>query len=358
MKIEKNKLKSALNRLAPFTAKEIGSVLAPRLLVKASGGKFSLTGCSNGNIGNVFFDGDGNDEFEFVIAYKELFTATAMRGDCDLTVAENTVTITQGDSKVVLPIQSADEFPRESKAVVSGASVTVAGDYLKRLISKVSLATKERSPQLYKSGINLICTGDTLQAIATDGARIFRNKMDIMPAQPCQFNGVISPCAIKVIDSLGSESSVVIKMDKDAIAFESESMNAYLPLLACEFPSVGKFFGASVSNAHFVLDKMSVNESLDIFSHTDNKALNVSGSGMQVCFSTDNGVSVLEDKFMMKDSDGNDFKFSIDMDYFRDFFRNLHDGETELEFYVTNEIAPIEVRGESNFDAVIMPLHK
>lgn len=360
MIVSKSKLRGVLTKLSVFTVKDGCATSAPRVLFSAKDGKVSVTSCDGSSIGIFSFDNEDKSNMEFVTEYKSLTAATVLRGDVNMEYANGCITITQGDSKMVFAAQDRDTYPFEDKDVDEDAAITLKGSEIKKLLGKISYARREKDQKLFLTGMYLTASNGELKAECTDSRRIYRNSMETGDgnSKDVSFAGIISPRAIKVVESLEDASTVNIKMDRNAVSFTSDNMKVYLPLINCTYPDTQKFFDSLKCAAAFSLNRDTVEESLEIFAQTENQSLCLKRSGDFLALSSDDGISALSDKIPMADNDGSDFEFVLDTGHFSDLFRNMKEGSKTMHFKYSGPLQAVEVSDDESFNGLIMPLKK
>ena len=354
MKIEKNKLKNALNKISVFVEKEANGS-GSKILFSAKDGKASVTVCDGTNIGIFSFPIEDTSELAFVTDYKPFSMATTLRGDLDFSYQDNTFKITQGETLLRYAANDADTYAFEEKNIDNGASIKIDSTVLKKLIGKVSYARKEKDARPFVTGVNLSYDGKKLKAESTDALRMLRNYTSI-ENEGVQFHGVLSPKCIKAIETMDDNKEVTLSMNENAVSFLADDMKVYVPKLNCPYPDSTKFFQIQ-ENASFVLDKDKTLESIEILSGSENKALLCKRADSNILFSMEDGISDVKDKIEMDSVTGENFEFCLDFENFRDIFRNLKDGN-KVTFFWTDPLSIVLFKDEENLEGVVMPLRK
>lgn len=354
MKIEKAKLKNALNKISVFVEKEANGT-SSKILFSANGGKASITVCDGTNIGIFSFPIEDQSNLAFVTEHKPFAMAMALRGDLDFEYKDNVLKITQGESVVRYAATDADTYAFEEKSIEDGQSIKIDSSILKKLIGKVSYARKEKDARVFVTGVNLSCKGSQLKAESTDALRMLRNYTTIENTG-VEFQGVLSAKCIRAIETMDENKEIVLSMNESAVSFLSDDMKVYVPKLNCKYPDSTRFFEID-QKATFVLDKDKTLETIEFLSCSENKALLCRRSDNRVLFSMEDGISDVKDIIDMDSVSGSNFEFCMDFENFRDIFRNLKDGN-KVTFCWSDPLSIILFKDEENLEGVVMPLRK
>lgn len=356
MIVEKGKLKSALNKISVFVDKEVNGV-GSKILFSAKNGVASITGCDGSNVGVFSFEVADQTELEFVVEYKALASAAALRGDVQIEYKDNIITVSQGETSMVFPATERDTFAFEEKSVEDGKSISINSSVLKRLIGKVSYARKEKDSRPFVTGVHLKLKDSRLMTESTDALRMLRDFITLEEKTEDTFSGVLSPKCIRAIETMDEDKNITLTMNDNAIGFQSEDMKVYMPKLNCNYPDASRFFNVD-AKATFVLDKEKVLESMEILALSENKALKCKKSDTRIIFAMEDGISDVKDKIEMESSTGEDFEFCLEFEHFRDVFRNLKEGSNKVTFFWQDPLSIIMFKDEENFEGVMMPLRK
>lgn len=356
MLLEKTKLKSALNKISVFVDKETNGV-GSKILFSAKEGTASITASDGSNVGIFSFSVADQESLEFVVEYKALASAAALRGDVQIEFKDRVLTVTQGETVMLFPATERDTFAFEERAVEGGETLSINSSVLKRLIGKVSYARKEKDVRPFVTGVHLKLEGNKLTTESTDALRMLRDNITVENLSQAEFSGVLSPKTVRAIETMDEDKSITLTMNENAIGFKADDMKVYMPKLNCKYPDTTRFFQVE-SKASFVLDKDKVLESMEILALSENKALKCKKAGNRILFAMEDGVSDVKDKVDIESSEGESFEFCIDFEHFRDIFRNLREGTSKVTFYWQDPLSIIMFKDDENFEGVMMPLRK
>ncbi len=356
MIVEKGKLKSALTKISVFVDRDVNGV-GSKILFSSRNGTVSITACDGANVGVFSFPVAERNDVEFVTEYKALASAAALRGDVQMEYRDHVLTVVQGDTTMVFPAMERDTYAFEEKAVEGGADLSINSSLLKSLIGKVSYARREKDSRAFVTGVHVKLEHGRLMSESTDALRMLRDHVKVDADENLEFSGVLGSKCIRAIETMDDDREIVFSMNDSAVGFRSDDMRVFMPKLNCIYPDASRFFQVN-ARASFVLNKAKVLESMEILALSENKALKCRKHDSKIVFSMEDGISDVKDKVEMESSQGESFEFCMDFEHFRDIFRNLRDGSSNVTFYWQDPTSLILFKDEENFEGVVMPLRK
>lgn len=118
-------------------------------------------------------DGEIKDQGEIAVNARDLLDRVkALPGEIQFTLRDTNLTLKSGSRRFTLHTIPADEMPRLPDADGATELLTIPGDELAQLISRVHYAISTDETRLHLNSLLLEHSGDKLTAVATDGHRL------------------------------------------------------------------------------------------------------------------------------------------------------------------------------------------
>ena len=344
----------AVGKLNAFAEEDKVLHLPPKVKVVAKDGKMTLTCTDAESHGQFSFPCDG--EMSFVIALRDLVSATKLRGNPTLTLDDGKIKIEEGQTQMQFPVSDVENYPalQEDNSV---DYLTLPAGKLKKFLNKISYAKLEKDSRLFLTVVKLDVDGKDIDACATTGAFLLTNHMEI-EGNEAKFSGLLTSRALRCISSCNDDEDADISILDDKLRLHTSSDYIILPLLNVTYPNVSKLL-TNTDNATFTLDKDDVLNSMRIFQGLDNIEIKLSkNDASNIKFESDTGVHHVVDVVPMEGVAGGDFSFSVNIPIFESLFKNLGDGLKKLTFTYQDNVSQVLVSDEENLKGAVMPMRE
>lgn len=278
-------------------------------------------------------------------------------------VNENRIFALRG-TKVDLDIQcdNPTDYPK-FPAIEEGTTFTISVEELKDMIKYTLFAVSHDETKQFLNGILVKNSQDKLIFVATDGFRLSKKQMTILPLEK-EFSVIIPQKTIselyKIIQSEKNDNKITITISDNQVAFKLNNIVLISRVIMGQFPDYNQVIPQSTQNTYKILKK-------SLLHACDRAAVLAALSSNIVRFSfSETNVTILAN------SPGyGDFKEEVDLTSFSqvspkkiafnirlmlDVIRNTESEHIIVSF--NNELSPCKIIEEGNeeFIYIIMPI--
>lgn len=356
MKVEKKSLKEVLTKVGIFAKKEATGVTGSCVLFKNENKTLTISGTDGNNICMASMPTDEVENISFVTTYKALLSAVLLR-DKEVELIKNNNVLNVKDSKTQLDyaVTEEDTFSFNAKQDVAGDALQIKAIDLKEAISKVEYARNEKdTSRPFITGVSFSVAGGKLTLIAADGKRIASTVLEI--GNPTlEMKGVLTTKNIQAINIFDDDKMVNLYMNDKLVRFEMDGLDIYMQKLACNYPDMSKFaLDSSVND--YIINRKEILESLNIVSAVEDKAVDVSCEEKKIVFSAKGSSGSINDEIACERTQGDTFKFMVNVSLFIDLFKNLK--AEKLTLRTKGDGLPIGCEDGTGSWGVLMPVKK
>ena len=156
-------------------------------------------------------------------------------GDIQLEINENTLTIRQKQTEIVLSLQDPEEFP-EVKEISGYEEFTMNGRLLQEITDKVSFAISNDETRYVLTGMHMKGSEGRIVVVGTDGFRMALYQKDIDNIKG--FKGITIPkrSVSEIERIIGDEESVKLTIDEKHIQFSTDKATVVSRIIEGNFP--------------------------------------------------------------------------------------------------------------------------
>ncbi len=156
-------------------------------------------------------------------------------GEIGLEVKDNTLTIRQKQTEIVLSLQDPEEFP-EVKEIEGYEEFFVSGRLLQEITDKVSFAISNDETRYVLTGMHMKGTEGKVVVVGTDGFRMALYQKEIENIKG--FKGITIPkrSVSEIERIIGDEDKVKLSIDEKHIQFSTEKATVVSRIIEGNFP--------------------------------------------------------------------------------------------------------------------------
>ena len=156
-------------------------------------------------------------------------------GDIDLEIKENTLTIRQKQTEIVLSLQDPEEFP-EVKEISGYEEFTLDGKLLQEITDKVSFAISNDETRYVLTGMHMKGSEGRIVVVGTDGFRMALYQKEIENIKG--FKGITIPkrSVSEIERIIGEEDKVKLSIDEKHIQFSTDKATVVSRIIEGNFP--------------------------------------------------------------------------------------------------------------------------
>jgi DNA polymerase III subunit beta len=156
-------------------------------------------------------------------------------GDVNLEIKENTLTIRQKQTEIILSLQDSEEFP-EVKEIEGFEQFTVSGKLLQEITDKVSFAISNDETRYVLTGMHMKGMEGKIVVVGTDGFRmaLFQKEIENIKG----FKGITIPkrSVAEIERIIGDDENVKLSIDEKHIQFSTEKATVVSRIIEGNFP--------------------------------------------------------------------------------------------------------------------------
>lgn len=319
--------------------------------------------------GLVLMAGDGTttmmsiidlDEFELVesgsITLPGKMFADIVRklsGDITIDTKDTTAIIKSKNSNFELVGMDGDEYPQIPE--VKGKVVTVDGDTLRGILEKSIYAASNDESSMILTGVKFEFSEGGIKLIATNRHRLALVKKDI----DCNFELSIvigQESLSKMNKVIGKE--VELSIEPNRLIAKTEGYTFYSRVLEGEYPNVSNIMTTEyksevTANRNEMLKAIDRVMIIAKDGNSDKKIALINVTN-EIEISSKASNKKVTETVKRKKINGNEFKFSANLEYIEDALKVIRDEEVTIGF--TGELSPIFITGNGSDEEIHMVL--
>lgn len=324
MIVNKQQLKNALAKAGILTA---GSLAGGKIRFTAEGGVATIT-ASNGTGLGIFKAECGEGEpISFVVGIKRLAVVNAISGDPDFKFAAGRLSISCGETAVDFPVEAPEALAVEDRKLDSAKAFAVDPVKLKQLFDQVGYACAPKDALF----VNYSFGSDGRNLFArTSNSRIAVRATLPLDEGIAPFEVTITPTAAAMLGELDEDGPAKIAITDSCIEMESARMTAFVhyPDKALPAAQIDSLIDNGDAKAEIAIAKYTLLESIGIFALAEAKDVTFEKDGDGVILTNDSGITAARDRIPLASSEGDSFKFTLDLGQAKAIFQSLKDAPT------------------------------
>ena len=257
--IDKNLIGIPLSKLVGITEKRSLMPILSNVLIHFGSEKTTMycTDLELSAISSIDFKVDNERKIvvhgrKFVEILKELDS-----GEIELEMRENTLTIRQKQTEIVLSLQDPEEFP-EVRQIEGYEEFTMSGKLIQDMTDKVSFAISNDETRYVLTGMHMKGGEGTIVMVGTDGFRMALYRKEIENIKG--FKGITIPrrSVAEIERIIGEEENVKLAIDDKHIQFSTDRAVVVSRIIEGNFPDYDNVIPqqsenvARVEKAHFL----------------------------------------------------------------------------------------------------------
>jgi DNA polymerase III subunit beta len=235
--IDKNLISAPISKLVGITEKRSLMPILSNVLIEFGKEKTTIysTDLELSAISHIDYK---TDEEKKIVVHGKKFLEILKEmdsGDINLDIKENTLTIRQKQTEIVLSLQDPEEFP-EVKEINGFEEFTVNGRMLQEIAEKVSFAISNDETRYVLTGMHLKGSEGKVVVVGTDGFRMALYQKEIENIKG--FKGITIPkrSVSEIERIIGDEENVKLSIDDKHIQFSTDNAVVVSRIIEGNFP--------------------------------------------------------------------------------------------------------------------------
>ena len=266
IQISKEDLLPSLSQVISVVEKRQTLPILGNVFIKTENGKMTLVGSDlETEITTVLLNVNADDG-EITVSARKFFDicrALADESIIELSIADNKMNILSGKSKFNLQTLSATEYPRlESNDW--DIDFSVGQNDLAKLFSSTSFAMAQQDVRYFLNGLLVETDNDSITAVATDGHRLAKNKIQSFVSSNGLMQSIVPRKAVQeIIKFVNSDSDekLQIKINNSHISITSNNYHFISKLIDGRYPEYQKVIPNNLDKT-ILIDKAHFSEVL------------------------------------------------------------------------------------------------
>ncbi|MDR2018161.1 MAG: DNA polymerase III subunit beta [Syntrophobacterales bacterium] len=235
--IDKNLISAPISKLVGITEKRSLMPILSNILISFGREKTTIysTDLELSAISHIDYK---TDEEKKIVVHGKKFLEILKEmdnGEINLEIKENTLTIRQKQTEIVLSLQEPDEFP-EVREIKGFEEFSLNGGVLREIVEKVNFAISNDETRYILTGMHIKGNEGKIVVVGTDGFRMALYQKDIENIK--LFKGITIPkrSMSEIERIIGDDDNVKLSIDDKHIQFSTDKATVVSRIIEGNFP--------------------------------------------------------------------------------------------------------------------------
>jgi DNA polymerase III subunit beta len=251
--IDKNIIALPISKLVGITEKRSLMPILSNILIAFGREKTTLYSTDLELSAITYIDFKADEERKIVVHGRKFLEIVKEMdaGDISLEIKENTLTMRQRQTEIVLSLQDPEEFP-EVKEIEGYESFYTNGRLLQEITDKVNFAISNDETRYVLTGMHMKGMEGKIVVVGTDGFRmaLYQKEMEGIKG----FKGITIPkrSIAEIERIIGDDEKVKLSIDEKHIQFSTEKATVVSRIIEGNFPDYDNVIPQQTDNAAII----------------------------------------------------------------------------------------------------------